>query len=67
MDLNNCSVKLFNFYIGDLLVTEDDLLVCTTEGDLVSLSLKSIKDNQDSNMDIKAVRNNYITKLTGKL
>lgn len=67
VDLTNCSVKLFNFYIGDLLVTQDDLLVCTTEGDLVSLSLKSIKNSQDSNMDIKAVRNNYITKLTGKL
>ncbi len=35
VDLTNCSVKLFNFYIGDLLATQDDLLVCTTEGDLV--------------------------------
>jgi len=35
VDLTNCSVKLFNFYICDLLYTETQLLVCTTEGDLI--------------------------------
>ena len=49
VDLTSCTNnnRLFNITVCDMEVGINELMICTTEGDLLSISLDSIRNSQN--------------------